>query len=84
MVLLSFLFVFIIEVNSITSVTKKLSFNFSKKSVFKTLFFFDNSRSPPKKIFELFSISLSMQFLKIVNVEKINRLKKIVKKTLLI
>ena len=84
MVLLPFLFVFIIEVNSMTSDTKKLSFNFSKKSVFKTSLFFDNSKSPPKKIFELFSISFSMQFLKIVTVEKINRLKKIVKKTLVI
>ena len=84
MVLLCFLFVFIIEVNSKTSVTKKLSFNFSKKSVFKTLFFDDNSKSPPRKIFELFSISFSMLFLKIVTVEKISRLKKIVKKTLVI
>ena len=67
--------------NSITSVIKKLSFKFSKNSELKNLFFVDSSKSPPRRIFELFFISFSILFLKIVTVEKINKLIKIVKKT---
>ena len=67
--------------NSTTSVIKKLSFKFSKNSELKNLFFVDNSKSPPRRIFELFFISFSILFLKIVTVEKINKLMKIVKKT---
>ena len=70
--------------NSTTSVIKKLFFKFSKNSELKNLFFVDNSKSPPRRIFELFFISFSILFLKIVTVEKINKLIKIVKKTFVI
>ena len=70
--------------NSTTSVIKKLSFKFSKNSELKNLFFVDNSKSPPRRIFELFFISFSILFLKIVTVEKIKKLMKIVKKTFVI
>ena len=81
--MLSPLLVLIIEVNSATSVIKNLSFNSSKKSTFKGLFFVDNSKSPPRKVLELFVISFSILFFKIVTEEKISKLMKIVKKTFL-
>ena len=71
-----------IDVNSITSVIKKFSFNSSSKSLSKGLFFVDSSKSPPRKILELFVISFSILFFKIVVEEKINKLTNIVKKLL--
>ena len=68
-------------VNSITFVKKKSSFNSSKIFKPRALFFVDNSKSPPRSILELFLISFSILFFKIVTDENINKLMKIVKKT---
>ena len=70
-----------IEVNSTISDIKKLSFNSFKNLKFKASFFVDNSKSPPRRTLELFFISSSILFFKIVTEDKMRRLIKIVKKT---